>query len=499
MGWNFMKKKLANLFKSILFLAVLSLCIAAAIVILKRKDSDYKYTDFFNMAKKDQIDVLFMGSSHVINAINPVVMYDDYGITSYNMGGHGAMLQATYWELVEALEYCNPKWVVVDTYMLEKDIKYLDNREEFDDEDEVNTSVEQLHLNMDAWPLNATKRAAIDDLIQSSSVKNEFLYEFIVYHNRWKYLKESDFRTITGNADKNLLFGAEMRYDVELEPLEHPDPREEDLLTDDTVGTVYLEKIIEFCQEKAIPVVVTYYPFAAETKDKAAAIKAGEIAEMYDVPYINMLETDVINIYSDLNDHGHLNVAGSKKVTDYMGQWLSETGDFEDHRGDEAYSYWQDRVEDYKDELTSTMLDEDKLYIKLNLLAISDYSFVLYVNDDSPVFVDNYLKKMVMNVSRTNKVNATSGPYILISDKTYGNFEASGDERLDGIATAIGTLNYQPVEHYFRLLYAQEDEETNYLYDEEYLMDDIQLIIYDKDGEIIAHDYYRSNGGNYER
>ena len=128
-----MKKTLANVFKSIIFLILLSLAIAATVVIVKRKESDYKYTDFFNEAKKDHIDVLFMGSSHVINAINPVFLFEEYGITSYNMGGHGAMLQATYWELQQALEYCTPKWVVVDTYMLEKSIRYLDNREEFDD------------------------------------------------------------------------------------------------------------------------------------------------------------------------------------------------------------------------------------------------------------------------------------------------------------------------------------------------------------------------------
>mgnify|MGYP002861187243 CR=1 FL=1 len=102
-GFKVMKKTLANVFKSIIFLILLSLAIAATVVIVKRKESDYKYTDFFNEAKKDHIDVLFMGSSHVINAINPVFLFEEYGITSYNMGGHGAMLQATYWELEEAL------------------------------------------------------------------------------------------------------------------------------------------------------------------------------------------------------------------------------------------------------------------------------------------------------------------------------------------------------------------------------------------------------------
>lgn len=495
-----MKKTLANVFKSIIFLILLSLAIAATVVIVKRKESDYKYTDFFNEAKKDHIDVLFMGSSHVINAINPVFLFEEYGITSYNMGGHGAMLQATYWELQQALEYCTPKWVVVDTYMLEKNIRYLDNREEFDDEDEVNTSVEQLHLNMDAWPLNDLKRQAIDDLIQDESVKKEFLYEFIIYHNRWKYLNESDFKTITGTADRNRLFGAEMRYQVELEPDQYPEVTESDLLTEDTVGTEYLEKIIELCQERGIPVVLTFYPFAAETKDQAAAIRAGQIAENFDVPYINMLDLDVIDVYSDLNDHGHLNVVGSKKVTDYMGQWLSETGDLTDHRGDDSYSYWQECVDNFNEELDDVLFSEDNLYIKLDLLNLEDYNFVLYVNGDSPVFLDDYLKRMIRNTSMTNKIDSTSGPYILVKDNSTGKtYEACESEELSAMSTAMGTLNYRPVEQYFRLLYSDEDPDTNYLYDEAHYLNDIQLIIYDEDGDIFEHNYYKSNGGNYVR
>ncbi len=108
-----MKIRLVNILKVLAFVCAVSLCVYGASVVLRDKDSEYKYADFFDRA--DQIDVLFIGSSHVINAINPAVLYGEYGITSYNMGGHGSIMQSTYWELIEALQYCNPKAVVVDT------------------------------------------------------------------------------------------------------------------------------------------------------------------------------------------------------------------------------------------------------------------------------------------------------------------------------------------------------------------------------------------------
>ena len=41
--------------------------------------------DFYRFVEKDTIDVLCIGSSHVYCGINPVQMYDDYGIAAYNL------------------------------------------------------------------------------------------------------------------------------------------------------------------------------------------------------------------------------------------------------------------------------------------------------------------------------------------------------------------------------------------------------------------------------
>ena len=174
-----MKNRLKNICIFILFLAVLSLCISGAVKVVERKDSAYKYDVFWEKAKKDQIDVLFIGSSHVINAMNPVVLFGNYGITSYNMGGHGSVMQATYWELIEALQYCKPKCVVVDTFLMQKDYQYLDEMYEDSTDEERQTSIDQLHLNMDVWPLNKLKIAAIKDLIHDEEIQKEFLFPFL--------------------------------------------------------------------------------------------------------------------------------------------------------------------------------------------------------------------------------------------------------------------------------------------------------------------------------
>ena len=48
--------------------------------VVQRKHSTVKYSDFWELS--EQIDVLFFGSSHILNGINPLFLYEEYGITS---------------------------------------------------------------------------------------------------------------------------------------------------------------------------------------------------------------------------------------------------------------------------------------------------------------------------------------------------------------------------------------------------------------------------------
>lgn len=100
-------RKYYNAVKIVLFFIIIFVLVGVAAKITERKDSRKKYQDFMELA--DQIDVLFLGSSHVLNGINPVQLYSEYGITSYNMGKPGGMVTESYWTLMNALDYCTPK------------------------------------------------------------------------------------------------------------------------------------------------------------------------------------------------------------------------------------------------------------------------------------------------------------------------------------------------------------------------------------------------------
>ena len=62
-------------------------------------------------------DVLFFGSSHAVNGIYPMELWKDYGITSYNLSGHGAGLAASYWTMRLATQYHKPRVAVLDVLL----------------------------------------------------------------------------------------------------------------------------------------------------------------------------------------------------------------------------------------------------------------------------------------------------------------------------------------------------------------------------------------------
>ena len=91
--------------------------------LLERRSAENKYAQFFD--EQNDFDVLFLGTSHVVDAVYPLELWNDYGIVSYNFGGHGNQMATNYWVLVNAMDYTTPELVVVDCTCLSSNAKEL--------------------------------------------------------------------------------------------------------------------------------------------------------------------------------------------------------------------------------------------------------------------------------------------------------------------------------------------------------------------------------------
>ncbi len=498
-----MKRKLILIIKTFIFLVLLAGVLATVMLVTERKTSYMKNKDFFEEAKKDHLDVLFIGSSHVINGINPLDLYEEYGITSYNLGGHGSLLKESYWQLIRALDYCKPDYVVVDCFMMDRNYEYVDEMYEETPEEFRQAAISQLHLNMDAYPLSKLKIAAVKDLVHDPEIQKQYLFDFIVYHNRWNELEQKDFQKLAGTSEYNMLMGAEMKHELEDDITYDYEYDNEARLPEHTVCEEYLMKIIDECQRDGIGIVLTFLPFAGEPQDFQSANSAADIAATYGVPYINMLQMgDVIDPKVDLSDPGHLSTTGAKKVTSYIGSWLSENADLPDHRGDAEYSKWDNLLAEYNDEIRDKSVRYRQLSTQLNMLTLNKVSSILYLAEDSPALQDPWFRHIVSNLSGTDKIEEAAKnhqQYFLLVDRASGSiYEAVDYESIENMNTSMGEMTYIPIEKRFRLLYLTSDEDNNFLYDDDHLSEDVQLITYDNEsGEVLSHIYCESSH-NYE-
>lgn len=387
-----MLRKLKQLL-SCMIVAVLLVCVLGkATNIMQRKSSDYKYMHFFEHS--EDIDVVFLGTSHVLNSIFPMELWHDYGITSYNFGGHSNQLATTYWVLMNVLDYAKPKVVVIDCLELHSMQK-------------TSNIYSSVHVSLDAFPLSITKIKTASDLLNDSEIDRKIdegliteaekrteiglMWDYSIYHSRWDEINEGDFNP---SSDKE--YGAESRIQIAeaYSTAENPGT----MLEEETVGIIYLKRMIETCQSEGIEVVLTYLPKpAAVEQDWIDANTVKGIAEEYGVGYINFLEEDILELSTDCYDSiSHLNPSGAWKVTDYLGKYLREQNNVADHRGDEAYSYWDDDFLSYENMKNARLASINDLNTYLMLLEDDNYGFVMNVGDTA-IFDDMLTLKLLEN------------------------------------------------------------------------------------------------------
>lgn len=490
-------RKIQKVFLTAVFLILLAGCLYLADRLVERKDSREKNGDYFAAAPK--ADVLLLGSSHMINGINPAVLYENFGIASYNLGGHGNVLPVTYWEFVNALDYGTPKYVVIDTYLLEKDYQYLDVMTDAESDADRSAAIDQLHEVMDAFPYGKNKRAALSDLISDPSLRREFAFDFIRYHSRWSSLEREDYEGVFGEPCGESILGAQLRYEVDPGVFLYPrvDPSEK--FEDATVGKTYLRRILDLCREKDIFPILVQVPFAENEDLQRIANSAQDIADEYGVPFLNMNYVEnIINPETDQQSQTHLNALGAAKTSAWLGAVLSSEVGVPDRRGEAGYELWEAAVRKYHQQIVTNILNPEDLYAELMALNFNDVSTIIFINNDSVAFYDDSLRKLIKNLSGTDGIDVMAGTklgYCLIHDPvTDTNEETKGTVPLENIQTSFGTVNFTTLENY-DLLSVGENTDENQL---DYVNNgniDVQILIYDPaSGEKIGHLYFRDGG-----
>jgi len=354
-------KDFIKFIKTILITAILSLiilCISSKIFLPKWIDHRMNMMTFimrgFYQEEKNSLDVIFVGNSDTYRGIDPLVMYHEYGFTSYNYVAAGQRIWTGYAMFEESLKYQEPKIILfnVDELFFTKQTSYGNSSKVYD--------------NM-KFSINKIKSVYDSNYKRSRIVKLAHFLPIFRYHSRYNELTSDDFKYAFYNS-RYALKGMDMvAYQEPYTGNKNymKDKNEEIELPE--VSIYYLDKMYDECQKRNISFVLYHVPSPdSSSYAKYKAVK--EYADSKDITYLELnFDNDKIGIdwNEDTSDGGdHLNMFGAVKVSTYLGKYLVDNYDLPDHRNDSKYDYWNDDYEEYLKIREQEIIDAKELSSK---------------------------------------------------------------------------------------------------------------------------------------
>lgn len=331
-----------NYIKIIGFLLLLALCgVGLARVLCFKYSSGIQQMEQFYNERRNSIDVLCLGSSHTFVNINTKTLWEQFGISSYDLCGSVQPLWNTFYYLKEALEYQNPKVVVLDVYCATLNVEYIDHSRIIKNTFGISSILNRINA------------------IWKSSPKSQRLHYWLAYptyHRRYENILKADFSpqydppqdVKVGGAfnDKVLSFSKGFLLFTRTNK-----QSVNNILTPKTIALSnkneeYLRKIIGMCKERNIPLLLVVTPYAGDnTNDEGYYATVQGIATETGVPFVNFnhLRDEIgMDFSTDATDVAHLNYRGSDKFSRYLGKYLKSHYDLPDHRGEDGYvSYYE--------------------------------------------------------------------------------------------------------------------------------------------------------------
>lgn len=414
--------KVKKIISSIVFVILLALAIGKCADVLEYKEARKKYIPFFE--SKTNFDVVFLGTSHMQNHVLPMEMWDKYGIASYNWGYYNCTPAENYYLIQDIIKYTSPKVVVIDIHGI---VDYDD----FNNGKYRTDRIEQQHVQFDELPLSRSKIEASQDVFDDYDDNEDFIWNFIMYHNRWSELGQSDFDyEITTEKGSHFLNGLGR---VNFVPISS-----DQKIEINSVCYPYFLKTLEYCNQQNIQVLCTCNPYATnKTQQRVANTMVDVIKNYPNCQYVNMLNENILDFNTDIySDDSHLNYSGALKTTLWLGQYLSENYSLTDYSDNESWNTDYMLYYEYK----VSILKSQKLLVNyLVQLVDTDFSVSAEIYDSNLMNSDR-LMLLFDNADISPVLSSTESGYcakLIITSQITGeiveevNFTCENTENLD--------------------------------------------------------------------
>lgn len=391
------------------------LCTAALLwgltVLLKDKRVTFDYdttrkVEGFYAEEKDSLDFVFVGSSQMFTSVVPAVLWEEYGITSYDFGANEQPMYLSYYYIKEALNYQNPKAVVLE-------VSYC-NAPEYSREGVH-------HINLDDLRMGPVKLEAVFDIIPKGE-RLPYLFELAKYHDTWTTLDKDSLSYLT--ADKHNPYKG---YTPSLDGFPDGGVFNEEIaqVTEKSelaeLSVTYMEKIISLCEEKGVDLLFLKTP-NDHIQNQPDYNAVADIAKEHGIEYLDLNR----QMKGQLHNH----VFHAETITKRIGEWLTSLYEVEDKREDPAFARWEEDADyyyRYKHQLELEDIETFEEYMEA--LVGRDYVVMIAVNQDAGAYLSQDAVDLMQQLGCQWDVSAAGGKsYLAVTENGVLHGEVCTEE-----------------------------------------------------------------------
>lgn len=351
------------------------------------------YQKFKNDYDNDlNYDVYLIGGSKTLCGVLPLELYNNYGIMSYNFSASSLTSSMEYFVMKNISNIKKPKLIVYDPSAYYTDFTY-------------NDAVYTLDL-FNVVPLSVKKVISLLEICKKNI--EWYIFNFFYTHNNYSCYDEyyNDMRNINYYHNQN---GADISF-FRLYKGEESKPNYVDktivnkvtyeLNTNLDYNIKYLEKLIEYCKNNDIKLLVAPVPTFDWEQDKIKCIfdRIEEICKNNEIDYYTV-SCDKFNNYSDFSDVKHMTPSGALKWTKMLGEYIVKNYNLTD-LSNEIKNGYESKVYYYYIWKNNTMckLDSGKSFLSWLYDNQNKRNYSLYIKKNSKLYNDKQIIELIKNL-----------------------------------------------------------------------------------------------------
>lgn len=342
----------SNFFRAVLFVFILFFILRSVSYVMRMNGTTKSRFAGFYAQEKDSIDVLMIGASTVSTSLIPAYMWDKYGFTAYPLSSNSLRPKAIKYLIEEGYRYQNPKLVVVEMRTFA-----MPDEDQAKDEGHIREVVDNMR-----YSIHRVK--TINALTEEFDNKATFYFDIMKYHpnygmlfqpSEWKMYNYKTDDIMKGFEIKNgqMAYRRKKKNDLKLTYNDGRNPipqKQEEVLKD----------LLDFAKDKDLQMLFVVTPRDHDGDFEGQMNYMKDIIEEYGYDVINTnelaKEVDVDYRY-DMDDGAHTNVWGAIKVSDFVGNYISQNYLGTIGHSDSVTRNWNEAYKVFKDRLDNTEVE----------------------------------------------------------------------------------------------------------------------------------------------